>query len=155
MIPLMPSPGRPNTVSTPQSMSRSTSDSEAILPMAAPRPESEGALPGSFPRGDRTNEGGGAGRRLTRGVRGTVFDPAQLPRERGGPGHVNQRARLTQEPTLATRNPHGPQGLVLGPRLDPLRGDGGAALFREGDERGHHGAADRVAVDVVRERDTE
>jgi hypothetical protein len=33
MIPLMPSPGSPNTVSTPQSASRSTSSSDAILSM--------------------------------------------------------------------------------------------------------------------------
>src|SRR5437773_1211622 len=36
MIPLMPSPGRPNTVSTPQSASRSTSRSDAILSIAPP-----------------------------------------------------------------------------------------------------------------------
>src|SRR5439155_6146354 len=75
MIPLMPSPGRPNTVSTPQSMSRSTSDSEAILPMVAPRQDSEGASPGSFPRGDRTNEGDDAGRV---GYRGACAEPSLI-----------------------------------------------------------------------------
>jgi hypothetical protein len=35
MIPLMPSPGSPNTVSTPQSASRSTSSSDAIFSMHA------------------------------------------------------------------------------------------------------------------------
>src|SRR5688572_3089668 len=34
MIPLMPSPGSPNTVSTPHSMRRSTRSSEAIFFMA-------------------------------------------------------------------------------------------------------------------------
>ena len=33
MIPLMPSPGSPNTVSTPQAASRSTSSSDAIFSM--------------------------------------------------------------------------------------------------------------------------
>src|SRR5437870_2229882 len=37
MIPLIPSPGRPNTVSTPQSISRSTSSSDAIFAMSRPR----------------------------------------------------------------------------------------------------------------------
>src|SRR5215216_1804131 len=37
MIPLIPSPGSPNTVSTPHSASRSTSSSDAILSMRTPR----------------------------------------------------------------------------------------------------------------------
>jgi len=37
MIPLMPSPGSPKTVSTPQSMSRSTSASDAIGATVASR----------------------------------------------------------------------------------------------------------------------
>ena len=37
MIPLMPSPGRPKMVSTPQSISRSMSASDAIFDMAASR----------------------------------------------------------------------------------------------------------------------
>ena len=36
MIPLMPSPGRPKTVSTPQSASRSISTSDAIVAITAP-----------------------------------------------------------------------------------------------------------------------
>src|SRR5919112_2709267 len=37
IIPLIPSPGSPNTVSTPHSASRSTSSSDAILSMRTPR----------------------------------------------------------------------------------------------------------------------
>ena len=40
MIPLMPSPGRPKTVSTPQSINRSTRSSEAILLISSLLPES-------------------------------------------------------------------------------------------------------------------
>src|SRR5579875_3884878 len=44
MIPLTPSPGRPKTVSTPQSASRSISSSDAICAMTSPLVWSGGAV---------------------------------------------------------------------------------------------------------------
>src|SRR6478609_6760326 len=79
MIPLMPSPGRPKTVSTPHSASRSISDSDAILAI----------------------------RTLLYGCNGIcgAGPPARLPDSGAEPGPVAQPGTVVQE----GRRVHGPE----------------------------------------------
>src|SRR5919108_2268378 len=102
-MPLMPSPGRPNTVSTPQSASRSTSSSDAIL--SAKRASFRRAR---RPRGTQRNE-------QAIGTRGR----ARLLITKGGAGStIIYRNTILLFPGTGRPNPpSAPVPLVVGRRV--------------------------------------